>query len=69
MGLADNTAAHHLHRIQFDTPGGTNIVAEDALFKDQFGRLRDVTEGPDGFLYFSTSNGGGTDKIIRVRPQ
>ena len=29
----------------------------------------DVTEGPDGFLYFSTSNGKATDKIVRVRPQ
>jgi glucose/arabinose dehydrogenase len=69
MGLAGNTAAHHLHRILFDKPGGTKIVQEEELFKDQFGRLRDVTEGPDGFLYFSTSNGNGTDQIIRVRPQ
>ncbi|HEX6880172.1 MAG TPA: PQQ-dependent sugar dehydrogenase [Terriglobales bacterium] len=68
MGLASNTAAHHLHRIQLDKPGGTTIVQEEELFKDEFGRLRDVTEGPDGFLYFSTSNGNGTDKIIRVRP-
>jgi glucose/arabinose dehydrogenase len=69
MGLSGNTAAHHLHRIQFDKPGGTTIVAEDELFKDQFGRLRDVTQGPDGFLYFSTSNGNGTVKSVRVRPQ
>ena len=73
LGLQGNTAAHHLHRILFDQPGGTKIVQEEELFKDQFGRLRDVTEGPDGFLYFSTSNATvttpGVDQIIRVRPQ
>jgi glucose/arabinose dehydrogenase len=73
MGLSGNTAAHHLHRILFNQPGGSTIVQEEALFKDQFGRLRDVTVGPDGFIYFSTSNGNGSgpgvDKIIRVRPQ
>jgi glucose/arabinose dehydrogenase len=69
LGLSGNTVAHHLHRIKFDKPGGTTISEEEVLFKDQFGRLRDVTEGPDGFLYFSTSNGKATDKIVRVRPQ
>lgn len=73
LGLEGNTTAHHLHRILFDRLGGTRIVQEEELFKDQFGRLRDVTQGPDGFLYFSTSNGTaanpGVDQIIRVRPQ
>jgi glucose/arabinose dehydrogenase len=39
-----------------------------------FGRLREVTMGPDGFLYVTTSNcdGRGTcpvdkDRILRVR--
>jgi len=44
-------------------------------FKEQFGRIRDVIAGPDGFLYISTSNRDGRgkpvegdDKIIRINP-
>ena len=69
MGLADNTFAHHIHRIKFDRPGGTAIVEEEALYKDQFGRIRTVAQGPDGFVYFSTSNGNHADQIVRIRPQ
>lgn len=69
MGLADNDYAHHLHRIRFAAPGGTKIVEEESLFKDKFGRIRDVVQGPDGFVYFSTSNGGNNDVIVRVRPK
>jgi len=32
------------------------------------GRLRSVTQGPDGNLYVGTSNGGGTDRILRLTP-
>jgi glucose/arabinose dehydrogenase len=32
-----------------------------------FGRIRTVQAGPDGLLYFTTSNGSG-DKIVRVTP-
>ena len=28
-----------------------------------------VAQGPDGFVYFSTSNGNHGDKIVRIRPQ
>jgi aldose sugar dehydrogenase len=33
-----------------------------------YGRLRSVTQGPDGDLYVGTSNGGGADRILRVTP-
>lgn len=40
-----------------------------------FGRIRDITEGPDGFIYFSSSNKDGRgkekdgdDKIYRIVP-
>jgi glucose/arabinose dehydrogenase len=65
LGLADNTYAHHLHRITFS---GTS-TAEEALFQNQFGRIRDVTQGPEGFIYFSSSNGNNSDVIVRVKPQ
>lgn len=45
-------------------------------FKGEFGRIRTVALGPDGFIYISTSNtdGRGTsrdgdDKIIRINPK
>ena len=52
---------------------GSAILA--VHFKEQFGRIRDVIVGPDGFLYISTSNRDGRgkpvegdDKIIRINP-
>lgn len=45
-------------------------------FYQEFGRIRAVTLGPDGFLYISTSNTdgrgkirGGDDKIIKINPK
>jgi len=45
-------------------------------FKNQFGRIREVVEGPDGMLYITTSNTDGRgkakdndDKIIRIDPK
>jgi glucose/arabinose dehydrogenase len=32
------------------------------------GRLRSAVQGPDGNLYVSTDNGGGTDLVLRVVP-
>jgi glucose/arabinose dehydrogenase len=55
--------------MQFPQPGSSQIATEEVLFKDQFGRIRDVIQGPDNFVYFSTSNGNGTDVIVRVKPQ
>jgi aldose sugar dehydrogenase len=69
LGLPDNTYAHHIHRLKFDKPGGTTIVEDEVLYRDQFGRIRDVEQGPDGFVYFSTSGGGGADKIVRIKPK
>ena len=36
------------------------------LFSGTYGRIRAVTQGPDGSLYFSTDN--GADRIVRVTP-
>jgi glucose/arabinose dehydrogenase len=33
-----------------------------------YGRLRSPNFGPDGSLYLTTSNGGGTDQILKVTP-
>jgi glucose/arabinose dehydrogenase len=67
LGQSDDPQAHHLHRIKFAADGRT-IQQEEVIFKDQFGRIRNVAVGPDGYVYFSTSNGNYTDKIVRVKP-
>ena len=53
---------------------GRRVVSQEDLIKD-YGRIRDVAEGPDGFLYFSTSNKDGRgkaasddDRIMRLVP-
>ena len=35
---------------------------------DDRGRLRSVTQGPDGNLYVGTDNGAGSDRILRLTP-
>ena len=64
----------HLHMIEFDLQNNS-ITSHEKLFQDEFGRLRDVQTGPDGFLYILTSNqdGRGTpktndDKILKIIP-
>lgn len=52
------------------------VGAHERLLENQFGRLRDLIQGPDGFLYFSTSNRDGRgnpgpedDRILRIVPK
>jgi aldose sugar dehydrogenase len=54
---------------------GANVVRQDRLFTGQFGRIREVAQGPDGAIYFSTSNRDGRgspaaddDRILRIVP-
>lgn len=53
---------------------GRRVLGQELLIT-KYGRIRDVAEGPDGFLCFSTSNrdGRGTptsddDRILRLVP-
>ena len=64
----------HLHMVDLDIQNDT-VVSHQRLFKDDFGRLRDVETGPDGYLYLLTSNRDGRgdpvpddDRILRVVP-
>jgi glucose/arabinose dehydrogenase len=61
-----------LIRVMLD---GRKVSSQEDLVKD-YGRIRDVAEGPDGYLYFSTSNRDGRgkpteddDRIMRLVPQ
>ncbi len=54
---------------------GRRVVSQEDLVKN-YGRIREVAEGPDGYLYFSTSNRDGRgkpaqddDRILRLVPQ
>lgn len=64
----------HLHMIDFDLQNNS-VIFHEKLFQDEFGRLRDVKTGPDGFLYMLTSNQDGRgsprindDRILRIVP-
>jgi glucose/arabinose dehydrogenase len=54
---------------------GRRVVEQEKLLEGKYGRIRDVAEGPDGLIYFSTSNRDGRgapatddDRIIRLAP-
>jgi len=64
----------HLHRIALKGPEYGEIAEEERLFSGDLGRLRDVVQGPDGYLYVATSNRDGRgsparddDRILRIR--
>jgi quinoprotein glucose dehydrogenase len=57
------------------TFAGTRVTDDQPLYANQYGRLRAVTEAPDGSIWVSTSNrdGRGTpvaddDRILRIVP-
>lgn len=61
-----------LIRVQLD---GRRVLGQERLLDAQYGRLREVAEGPDGALYVSTSNRDGRgspdvadDRILRLVP-
>ena len=52
-----------------------NVVSNEVFFREEYGRIRLVLEGPDGYIYFATSNkdGRGTpitddDRVLRIVP-
>lgn len=54
---------------------GRRVITQEDLLSGKYGRIRDVAEGTDGYLYFSTSNRDGRgspttddDRIIRLVP-
>jgi len=58
-----------------DLAGPVTAQCQEELFVSQFGRIRALAQGPDGYLYFSTTNGDGRgvadpegDRVFRVRP-
>jgi len=69
-----------LRRIVLERGGnggaGWKVTAEEAMFQNEYGRIRAVAAGPDGFLYFTTSNrdgrgspSGEDDRVLRIIPR
>lgn len=48
-----------LYRVVLDRDNPRKVISFERLFSRQFGRLRDVAEGPDGSIYLLTSNRDG----------
>jgi glucose/arabinose dehydrogenase len=61
-----------LVRVELD---GRRVVAQERMLEGKYGRIREVAQGPDGAIYFSTSNRDGRgnpskddDRIMRLVP-
>lgn len=50
-------------RVVVDENNPEKIISNKMLDKVDFGRIRDVSEGPDGAIYFSTSNQDGRGQV------
>lgn len=58
-------AGEQLARLEMD---GTRIVQEETLVRGR-GRIRDVREGPDGFIYLAIDHrGGDPTAVVRLEP-
>ncbi len=54
---------------------GRKVTAQENLLENTYGRIREMEQGPDGYIYFSTSNRDGRgaaakddDRIMRFVP-
>ncbi|HEX2185012.1 MAG TPA: PQQ-dependent sugar dehydrogenase, partial [Chloroflexota bacterium] len=71
--LFTGLASQGLFRLTLDPAEPHTVLNLEVLLQRQFGRLRDVVEGPDGALYLLTSNRDGRgnpapddDRIVRL---
>lgn len=67
----------NLYRLSLSPPEYTKVKSLEPVLKESYGRLREVIQGPEGALYFTTSNRDGRsgaiagpedDKILRLVP-
>ena len=56
-------AGQHLRRLVVE---GREVVHQEVLLQGQLGRIRDVRQGPDGFLYLLTDARNGA--LLRLEP-
>lgn len=53
----------HLHHVVIDSNNRRKVLREEELFDGDYGRIREVAAGPDGALYFTTSNRDGRGNV------
>ena len=65
----------HLHRVVLDEHDPYTIVSNEVYLQNDYGRLRTIVSGADGYLYMMTSNCDNRgecppegDKILRIGP-
>jgi glucose/arabinose dehydrogenase len=65
-------AGRRIIRVVLD---GRKVVSQENLVANAYGRIREIEQGPDGYIYFSTSNRDGRgspaaddDRILRIVP-
>jgi glucose/arabinose dehydrogenase len=65
-------AGQRIIRVVLD---GRKVVSQENLLDKSYGRIREIEQGPDGYIYFSTSNRDGRgsastddDRIMRLVP-
>ncbi|MBA3034019.1 MAG: PQQ-dependent sugar dehydrogenase [Rhodocyclaceae bacterium] len=56
----------HLARLELERPFAGKVVKETRLLESLGERIRDVRQGPDGFIYVVTDSANG--KLIRLAP-
>lgn len=63
-------------RVVFDEQSSEKVLKTEKLPEINVGRVRDIVEGPDGYIYFTTSNrdgrgkaNDGDDHIFRLVPK
>ena len=66
----------YLYRVALKPPEYRSVESHEALLVNVFGRIREVADGPDGALYFTTSNRDGRaqpqpddDRLLRIVPE
>ncbi|MCI0557588.1 MAG: PQQ-dependent sugar dehydrogenase [Nitrososphaera sp.] len=64
-----------IQRIVLDPENPRSVLSEESLLPGDYRRIREVVVGPDGYIYFSTSNQDGRarpfdndDRILRIVP-
>jgi aldose sugar dehydrogenase len=63
--LAGGLAGETIRRLVMD---GRRVVREEQIFQAQ-GRVRDIRQGPDGFIYIAVDHRGGQETpIVRLEP-
>lgn len=65
----------HILRLRIDPASPRRVLAQERLLDGRFGRIRDIAIGPEGLIYFCTSNRDGRgsdvstdDRIARLVP-